>query len=117
MAKQYERYPLNARPKLVFVGSTLSFLNFAGYASYCPPKAAIRALADTLRNELELFGIGIHCFFPGGILSPGFENENIAKPQLTKDIEGSDVPLDPAVVAEYLLKGTSFLPHVWARLD
>ncbi|KAL7411851.1 hypothetical protein BDY24DRAFT_364205 [Mrakia frigida] len=105
MAKQHERFPSDARPKLVFVGSTLSFLNFAGYACYCPPKAAIRSLADTLRNELQLFGIGVHCFFPGGILSPGFETENIDKPQLTKDIEGSDVPLDPKLVATYLLKG------------
>ena len=116
MAKQHERFPLGARPKLVFVGSTLSFLNFAGYACYCPPKAAIRSLADTLRNELQLFGIGVHCFFPGGILSPGFDTENINKPQLTKDIEGSDVPLDPKDVATYLLKGKSclYLRSAWS---
>lgn len=108
MAKQHLSYPSSraSRPKLVFVGSTLSFLNFAGYSSYCPPKAAVRSLADTLRNELQLFGIEVHTFFPAGILSPGFENENLEKPQLTKDIEGSDVPLPPMEVAKYLLKGT-----------
>lgn len=110
MAKQHDSYPAAARPKLVFVGSTLSFLNFAGYTSYCPPKAAVRSLADTLRNELKLFGIDVHSFFPAGILSPGFENENIAKPQLTKDIEGSDVPLPPLEVAKHLLKGESAFP-------
>lgn len=95
------------RPKLVFVSSTLGLMTFAGYATYAPAKYAIRGLAETLRSELLLFGIDVHCFYPGGILSPGFEAENLTKPELTKKIEGSDQPLAPEKVAQHLLNGAS----------
>jgi 3-dehydrosphinganine reductase len=101
--------PPGPSPKLVFVASTLAYMSFAGYSSYSPAKHAIRGLADTLRSELILYGIDVHCFFPAGILSPGFEQEEKCKPGLTKTIEGSDSPGSPEVVARELLKGQSDL--------
>ncbi|CED83121.1 oxidoreductase [Phaffia rhodozyma] len=97
--------PPSSPPKLVFVASTLSFLSFAGYSSYSPAKYALRGLSDALRNELQLVGIDVHCFFPAGIITPGFEKENTTKPQLCRIIEGSDEPLMPAKVASHLYKG------------
>lgn len=61
--------------KIVFVSSMLGMLSFAGWSTYSPTKYAVRGLADTLRNELKRYNIGVHIFFPGGILSPGFETE------------------------------------------
>lgn len=61
--------------KIVFVSSMLGMLSFAGYGSYSPAKFAVRGLADTLRNELQQYGISVHIFFPGGIKSPGFDKE------------------------------------------
>ncbi|KAI9260186.1 hypothetical protein BY458DRAFT_516830 [Sporodiniella umbellata] len=91
--------------KIVFVSSMMGLLGFAGYSTYSPTKFAIRGLADTLRNELKRYGIGVHIFFPGGILSPGFEIENLTKPKVTQIIEGADTPQTCTECAQSLMKG------------
>ncbi|OAD73057.1 hypothetical protein PHYBLDRAFT_38732 [Phycomyces blakesleeanus NRRL 1555(-)] len=91
--------------KIVFVSSMLGILSFAGYATYSPTKYAIRGLADTLRNELKQYGIGVHIFFPGGIESPGFDTENLTKPEVTKAIEGANTPQTSKECAKSLMKG------------
>lgn len=91
--------------KIVFVSSMLGMLSFAGWATYSPTKYAIRGLADTLRNELKRYNIGIHIFFPGGIESPGFEIENKTKPEITKIIEGANTPQTGTECAQSLMKG------------
>ncbi|KAF7732156.1 3-dehydrosphinganine reductase [Apophysomyces ossiformis] len=91
--------------KIVFVSSMLGLLSFVGYATYSPTKYAVRGLADTLRNELKRYNIGVHIFFPGGIESPGFDTENMTKPNVTKEIEGANTPQTPDECAKSLLKG------------
>ncbi|CAO3676229.1 unnamed protein product [Rhizopus stolonifer] len=91
--------------KIVFVSSMLGMLSFAGYSTYSPTKFAIRGLADTLRNELKKYNIGVHIFFPGGILSPGFDVENLTKPEVTKIIEGANTPQTGTECAQSLMKG------------
>ncbi|CAO3622939.1 unnamed protein product [Cunninghamella blakesleeana] len=91
--------------KIVFVSSMLGMLSFAGYGTYSPAKFAVRGLADTLRNELKLYDIDVHIFFPGGIISPGFEKENLTKPPVTKVIEGADEPQTPEECAKSLITG------------
>lgn len=116
------------RGKVIFTGSVLSMMGFAGFSSYSPSKYAIRGtslsqiawvlcgyradtslawpgLADSLRNELLLYGISVHLALPASILSPGFENEQRVKPELCKKIEGPDEPLTPDQVATRMLKG------------
>ena len=63
-------------------------------------------LAESLRNELILYGIDVHLFLPATIFSPGFENEQRLKPDITKKIEGPDEGLTPEQVAAQLIKGT-----------
>ncbi|KAL1925473.1 uncharacterized protein VTP21DRAFT_356 [Calcarisporiella thermophila] len=91
--------------KIVVTTSILGFLSFIGYSSYSPTKYAIRGLADSLRNELKMFGISIHTFFPGNIDSPGFENENKTKPDITKKLEGASSPMNPEACAKCLING------------
>ncbi|KAI8063626.1 hypothetical protein BC940DRAFT_307194 [Gongronella butleri] len=91
--------------KIVFVSSMLGLLSFAGYGSYSPTKFAVRGLADTLRNELKQYDINVHIFYPGGILSPGFEQENLTKPDVTKEIEGTNEPQTPEQCAKSLITG------------
>ncbi|KAI8977622.1 hypothetical protein BDF20DRAFT_906546 [Mycotypha africana] len=91
--------------KIVFISSMLGMLSFAGWATYAPTKYAIRGLADTLRNELKRYNIGVHIFFPGGIESPGFETENLTKPEVTKIIEGANTPQTSEACAKSLMKG------------
>ncbi|KAJ5486017.1 hypothetical protein N7530_000317 [Penicillium desertorum] len=84
------------RRHLIFTCSTLAFVPITGYSPYSPGKAAIRSLSDTLSQEIEM----IHTVFPMGILSPGFDNEEKTKPELTRKLEEADKPQAPADVAK-----------------
>lgn len=64
-------------------------------------------LAEALRNELQLYGISVHLFLPATIHSPGFENEQRLKPEVTKRIEGPDEGMSPDDVAREMLRGAS----------
>lgn len=104
---------------IVFTSSTLAFVPIAGYAPYSPAKAAMRALSDTLSQELEIYNgartfktrnrapatdVKVHTVFPMGILSPGFDNEEKLKPALTKAMEEADKPQTPTEVAQISIK-------------
>lgn len=91
--------------KIVFTASVLAFIPMAGYNSYTPAKAAMRALADGLRQECLLYDIDVSCCFPATIYSPGFEEEQKTKPELTKILEGADEGQTPEVVAQECVKG------------
>lgn len=93
------------RGRVVFVSSVLGFMGFVGYAQYSPMKYAIRGLAECLRSELLPHGIHVHAFFPATILSPGYEQENTTKPEVTKAVEGADEGLTPEQCATQLLRG------------
>ncbi|KAJ5135686.1 uncharacterized protein N7515_004964 [Penicillium bovifimosum] len=124
------------RRHLIFTCSTLAFVPIAGYSPYSPAKAAIRSLSDTLSQEIEMYNgaysqrhstnapaadVKIHTIFPMGILSPGFDNEQKIKPELTKQLEEADKPQTPSDVAkisisalergEYLIT-TMFIGHI-----
>lgn len=97
---------------IIFTASTAAFLSLPGYAAYTPSKTATRALADTLRQELLLYRhqqeIRVHCSFPGTIFTESFVEEQLGKPELCKQLEGSDDPkngLTPGQVADRTLKG------------
>ncbi|KAK5046144.1 hypothetical protein LTR84_008601 [Exophiala bonariae] len=119
---------------IVFTCSTLAFLPVAGYSPYSPAKAAMRAMADGLNQEVAVYNgsrqgkgpspdadINVHIVFPMGIISPGFENENRLKPELTRKLEEDDTPQQPDDVAKITLKRleagdyiitTSFVGHL-----
>lgn len=104
---------------LIFTASTICFAPVAGYAPYSAPKAAMRALADTLHQETKVFNaarrdgkhdaperdVNVHIIFPMGIASPGYENEQRVKPALTKQLEEADQPQTPAEVARASMTG------------
>lgn len=95
--------PNSPRRHIVFTASLLSFSVLPGYAAYAPAKAAMRMLADTLREECILYDIDIHCSFPANILSPGFEQEELTKPAITKKLEGTAGAEPPDVVARNII--------------
>lgn len=65
--------------KLVLCSSLAAFYGFIGNTAYCPTKMALRGLAEAMRQEMLLYGIDVHCMFPGSILTPGFVEEVIKK--------------------------------------
>lgn len=78
---------------IIFTASTAALISIPGYAAYAPTKAALRSLADTLRQEslmhLPRVCMKIHCSFPGNIYTESFYQEQKAKPDLLKQIEGT----------------------------
>ena len=104
---------------LIFTCSTLAFFPVAGYTAYTTAKAAMRALADSLQQEVAVYNgarqrggvsapdadIKIHTIFPMGILTPGFENEERLKPELTSQLEEDDKPQTADDVADAAIKG------------
>mmetsp|Transcript_17348 Transcript_17348/g.28487 ORF Transcript_17348/g.28487 Transcript_17348/m.28487 type:complete len:321 (-) Transcript_17348:530-1492(-) len=74
------------RGHIIFIGSALSVISFAGYSSYAPTKWAVRGLADSLRNELGPYGVRISMSYPADTDTPGFEQENLSKPKETFEI-------------------------------
>jgi len=92
---------------ICIISSAASFTPMIGYANYTATKSAIRGLSDSLRNELLLYNIGVSIYFPTGIDTEGFANENILKPIETKEIESSAQVSTPADAARCLLAGLS----------
>ncbi|KAJ9602596.1 hypothetical protein H2200_012789 [Cladophialophora chaetospira] len=111
-----------SRPKptrhIIFTCSVLAFFPMAGYTAYSPAKAAMRSLADSLNQEVEVYNgsrknpsngpvpdadMKVHILFPAGIISPGFDNENKIKPVLTQELEKDDKPQQPDEIAKILL--------------
>lgn len=92
---------------LIFTCSVLALYPIVGYATYSPAKAAMRNLCDALQQEVLLYGedVKIHTVFPGTILSPGFKNENLTKPDITFELEKDDPEQTPDEVASLAIKG------------
>nr|KMM68001.1 3-ketodihydrosphingosine reductase tsc10 [Coccidioides posadasii RMSCC 3488] len=112
----------NTKPRrrhLIFTASAAVFVPLTGYAPYTPAKAAMRALSDTLVQEVEVYNgsrsnprnvapaadVKVHIIYPMGILSPGFTYEQQVKPELTKLLEEADKPQTPEEVARVAIKG------------
>lgn len=93
------------RRHLIFTASVLAFVPLAGYSPYSPAKAALRALADTLQQECLLYDIAVHCCFPATIYSPGYEQEELVKPAVTKKLEEGDSGQTPVEVARVCIGG------------
>ncbi|KAI0881970.1 NAD(P)-binding protein [Annulohypoxylon maeteangense] len=94
--------PVVPEPKhLILTSSVLAFFPVLGYGPYTPAKSALRGLADTLVQELEMYPqkVKLHVVYPASIGSPGFERENMTKPEVTKKIEEGDPVQSPDDVA------------------
>ncbi|KAI9883835.1 MAG: hypothetical protein M1823_004389 [Watsoniomyces obsoletus] len=89
---------------LIFTSSVAAFYPPAGYSQYAPAKTAIRSLSDVIVQEVRLYNaarghstkpgpeadVKIHTVFPGTIFTPGYEQENLTKPDITKKLEEGD---------------------------
>lgn len=98
---------------VIFVSSAAALVAIPGYIAYSPPKAAIRTFADSLRQELLMYGdtsqYQVHAAFPGTFITDSFLAEQATKPELTKTMEGSNIS-DAKIVkktpsAESIAKG------------
>ncbi|PNY23643.1 3-ketodihydrosphingosine reductase gsl-3 [Tolypocladium capitatum] len=100
--------PVDKEPRhLVMTTSVVALYTIPGYAPYAPSKWAIRGLADTISQEAMLYpqNVKVHVVYPGTILSPGLERENLSKPEITRILEESDPKQTPDQVAEAAIRG------------
>lgn len=119
-AKGVSKEPLPRH--FIFTVSVAVFIGIAGYNPYTPSKAAVRALADGVKQEMELYNgaryhglpkgaipsqpeIKVHVIAPGNILSPGFQEEQKTKHAVTKLLEEGDPNQTPEEVADLSIKG------------
>lgn len=87
---------------VVIVSSALALFNFVGYTQYGSTKFALRGLAEAMRNEFLRYRIRVVHFMPSNIDTPGYENENKAKPEETRLIEGTATTSKPEDTARRL---------------
>ncbi|KAI0903108.1 NAD(P)-binding protein [Ustulina deusta] len=98
---------------LIFTGSFVSFYSFAGFTPYSPSKAAVRALSDSLSQEMNLYAaahpdlprIRVHTVFPATMPTQSLEDENAVKTDLTKSLEEGDQILQPNECAHRAITG------------
>ena len=94
---------------LIFTSSVLAFYPLVGYSPYTPSKCALRALSDTLSQELQLYSKGdsvkVHTIFPATIFTAMYEQENLSKPGITKKLEENDPGQTPDEVAIASMNG------------
>ncbi|KAL9946519.1 hypothetical protein ACHAQF_001483 [Verticillium nonalfalfae] len=96
------------KKRFVMTSSVAAFCPIAGYSPYVPSKVALRGLADALSQELHLYPdnpVAVHVVFPGTITSPGFDRENLTKPEITRQLEDIDPVQTPDECAEAAIRG------------
>lgn len=100
--------PVETQPKhLIMTASAVIFYPIPGYLPYSSSKFALRGLVEGLSRELMLYpqNVKVHLVCPGTILSPGFEQEQLSKPDVTKQLEKSDPQQTPEEVAAQSIRG------------
>lgn len=119
---------------LIFTSSMAAFFSITGYGPYNPAKAAIRALSDTLSQEMNLYyaaaqnhgnrPVRVHTVFPSTILGEALEIENQIKTDVTKMLEAGEEGQTSEAIAYKSIKAlergeelitTDFTGHILKR--
>ncbi|KAG0678597.1 3-dehydrosphinganine reductase [Pichia californica] len=103
----------NNKKHIIILSSSVSFYSFIGYSQYAPLKNALKSLSDSLRHELKPFNIKVSTVFPGNFSSEGYFEENLTKPLITSEIEGSSKPITVDkccdIIINSLSNGTTYI--------
>ena len=91
--------------QVVFFSSVGGQIGVYGFSAYSPSKFAVRGLAEVLYSELIPYGIGVSLVFPPDTATPGFDNENKSKPNLTREISGQVQAWTSEDVAKVVMVG------------
>lgn len=89
---------------IVLIGSAMSLIGFAGYASYAPSKWAVRGFADCIRNEFLKFGIKVSVSYPPDTNTPGFELETATRTPEIKSLSSDSDVYDAEHVSDLIVQ-------------
>ncbi|CAM9597761.1 unnamed protein product [Ectocarpus sp. 4 AP-2014] len=70
--------------RVLFTSSMAGQSGSFGYAAYSASKFALVGLAQSLQMEVKAYGIGVAVAYPPDTDTPGFERENVGKPEATR---------------------------------
>ncbi|KAF8917185.1 oxidoreductase [Mucidula mucida] len=104
MMVRQKRY--HEKSKIVLVSSMVGLMTFVGWSNYSPGKFALRG-ASGRQSELMLYtpNISVHTYFPPTMFTASYEEENMSKPAITKEIEGADDGQTADQAAQALWRG------------
>ncbi|KAL0271723.1 UNVERIFIED_CONTAM: hypothetical protein PYX00_008720 [Menopon gallinae] len=88
---------------IVICGSQASLLGVFGMSAYCGAKFALRGYAESLYMEMIPYGVSVTICVPPDTRTPGFEIENLTKPEETRLISQTSGLFEPVDVAQKLL--------------
>jgi 3-dehydrosphinganine reductase len=92
------------RGTIVTTSSMAGLTGVYGYTGYSASKFAVVGFSEALRRELHPHGIHVATLCPPNTRTPGFDEENRTKPREVLAAEEKVKTLEPAQVAEHLLK-------------
>lgn len=98
---------------IVTTASLGGLFGLYGYTGYCASKFAVMGFSESLRREVEPFGIGVTVLCPPNTRTPGLARENRRKPPEVLAQEEKAAALDADEVARRLLDALPRRPRVF----
>ncbi|KAK1563770.1 hypothetical protein Q3G72_032624 [Acer saccharum] len=102
---QMKKRPNGGPASIALMSSQAGQVGIYGYTAYSASKFALRGLAEALQQEVIGDDIHVTLIFPPDTETPGLEEENKRKPQLTSIIAGSSGVMKAEEVAKKTLNG------------
>ena len=87
---------------VAIISSAMALCGMLGFTAYAPTKWALRGFADSVRQELAPFGVGVSICYPSDVATPGFDVENETKPPETAAMSESAELLTPDQAAQVM---------------
>ncbi|XWS32659.1 hypothetical protein CRYUN_Cryun22dG0008900 [Craigia yunnanensis] len=87
------------------ISSQAGQVGIYGYTAYSASKFGLRGLAEALQQEVIADNIHVSIIFPPDTETPGLEQENKVRPELTKILAGSSGSMKADEVAKKALDG------------
>lgn len=97
---------LSRRGQIVFINSSVVMAPRAGVGQYAATKAALKAVADSLRDEVNASGVRVLSVFPGRTATP----MQMAILRAQGSAQPMDRLLQPADVAEVVIRALGLPP-------
>ena len=91
--------------RIVLISSGAGLMGIFGYATYSPPKFALKGLAECLRAELKRDNVDVSIVYPPDTDTPMLVEENKIKPEETKLITGIVKVWNATAVADCIMDG------------
>jgi 3-dehydrosphinganine reductase len=91
--------------QIVNVSSMCGFLGVFGYTDYSASKFAVVGFSEALKSEVKASGIDVSVLCPPDTDTPGFETENLTKPDETRAISAGAKIMPPDEVAAAMIVG------------